>query len=239
MELSAPAPTPLAHELVVGDYTYTVLKLGTPVCSKSATASHLRNLNFTAADLTLVGRLEDNRTYDFQYVAWCTQTATQKLVTADLFEALMKSAQELNRLPVLAPPNREVVTLHDGRKVAVPIVPEFSSASASKKRKSPSASAPLMNGKFVLEDEMLMGGQVNPELKRIAFTPTTQVEAAPAAPAAIVPKQEESGPATAACAPSDARHAHLVTFAEMLLCITNPVCAEQLHAWARSALGVI
>jgi hypothetical protein len=191
------APNPMAADVVIDGATYTVLKLGTPVAAKSATASHLRSLGFTAMDLTLLGLANASGGYDFHYIAWCTLTTTQKLVTPALFEALMAHAREAGSLPEPPPPgNRETVTLLDGTRVSVPVVPEFVPPSKKRKATAPKPLDALAAGAFVLSDALLAGGKVHPDLKRVAFPPRAGTPsranahspaAPPVAPAAATP----------------------------------------------------
>jgi hypothetical protein len=242
------APNPLAVDVVIDGATYTVLKLGTPVAAKSATASHLRSLGFTAMDLTLLGLANASGGYDFHYIAWCTLTTTQKLVTPALFEALMAHAREASSLPEPPPPgNRETVTLLDGTRVSVPVVPEFVPPSKKRKATAPKPLDALAAGTFVLSDALLAGGKVHPDLKRVAFppragTPTRANAHSPAAtPVAVAPAAAPTTTAAPVAAPpSAATHPAappaLLSFAQMLLHMQASPPIEQLHAWARSAL---
>jgi hypothetical protein len=196
--------SPLHLTFAVGDASYTVLRVGTPVSSRGANASFLRSLDFTAADLTVVG-LEPLSEHDSQvaYVAWCTQAPVQKLVKPDLLKALLAEAVAKG---VNVPAEPAHTTLPDGRVVHFPSTPL---APCSKKRKTAPAEAPveaLKEGRFVLADELLAGGKVHPQVKSVELF--------------------EGG-----------RIRHLVAFAEMLLCMHTSPSVEQLHSWARSALG--
>jgi hypothetical protein len=247
----------MAADVVIDGATYTVLKLGTPVAAKSATASHLRSLGFTAMDLTLLGLANASGGYDFHYIAWCTLTTTQKLVTPALFEALMAHAREAGSLPEPPPPgNRETVTLLDGTRVSVPAVPEFVPPSKKRKATAPKPLDALAAGAFVLSDALLAGGKVHPDLKRVAFPPRAGTPsranahspaATPGAPIVTAPVAVVTATAapvaaapvavvTATAAPVAAAPPALVSFAQMLLHMQASPAIEQLHAWARSAL---
>jgi hypothetical protein len=188
---------------------FTVLAMGTPVCSKSATAPYLQSIGFTAADLTLVAAAPVNVTDpDLAYVAWCTQATAQKLVTPDLFKTLMASANEQALFTEPAPPP-VMASLPDGRTLAVPATPQNWVPMTSKKRKLSAvkrACGKLARGSFVLDDELLAGGKVHAEVRRVTFEPD-----------AIRLKQ-------------------LTSFAEMLMCMTVPPSIDNLHSWAANAL---
>jgi hypothetical protein len=159
-----PDPQPLGATLLIDDCEYVVVKLGTPVCSKSANAAHLRSLDFTAAHLTcLVASDDPGRT---AYIAWCTQASAQKLVTPALMASLLESAAPMPE------PGIETVQLPDGRSFTIPTVPHATKP-PSKKRKAATdvkrACDLLASGTFVLDDALLVGGKVHPDVKRVAF----------------------------------------------------------------------
>jgi hypothetical protein len=201
-------PTPVGLDIQIGDSTYTVLRLGTPVFSKSANASFLKALDFHAAHLTLVAAAPVNPdTPQLSYVAWCTQSPVQKLVTSDLYKALAAHADETS--PGWRKPGEDLVTLPDGRTFSVPATAADWAPVTAKKRKLATvkmACDVLAKGVFVLDDELLAGGKVHPGVKRVAFDPD-----------AVRLKQ-------------------LTSFAEMLLCMSAPPSIEALHSWAKSAL---
>jgi len=159
-----PDPQPLGATLLIDECEYVVVKLGTPVCSKSATAAHLRSLDFTAAHLTcLVASDDPGRA---AYIAWCTQAPSQKLVTPALMASLLEAAGPLPE------PGVETVQLPDGRTFTIPTVPH-ATRPPSKKRKAAAdvkrACDLLASGTFVLDDALLAGGKVHPDVKRVTF----------------------------------------------------------------------
>lgn len=202
-------PTPVGLDIQIGDQTYTVLRLGTPVCSKSATAAFLKGLAFDAQHLTLVAAAPVHATEpEVSYVAWCTQSTTQKLVTPDLYKALADSADEA--APDWRNTDTVPVTLPDGRTFEVPATAAGWTPVTSKKRKLVAvkrACDVLAKGSFVLDDELLAGGKVHAEVKRVTFDP-------------------DAG-----------RLKQLTAFAEMLLCMNAAPSIEALHSWAKTALG--
>jgi hypothetical protein len=159
-----PDPQPLGATLLIDDCEYIVVKLGTPVCSKSATAAHLRSLDFTAAHLTCLVASDDPGCA--AYIAWCTQAPVQKLVTPALMASLLESAAPLPE------PGVETVQLPDGRTFTIPTVPHATKP-PSKKRKAAAevkrACDLLAAGTFVLDDALLAGGKVHQDVKRVAF----------------------------------------------------------------------
>lgn len=203
-----PPPSPLGMDIRVGERVYTVLRLGAPVCSKSAAAAYLGSLAFTAAHLTLVAESPvDPAAPQLAYVAWCSQAPAQKVVTPDLYKALCASADEAS--PGWRDDTVETVTLPDGRSFAVPRTASAWSPVTPKKRKLADvkrACGVIAQGAFVLDDELLAGGKVHQEVKRVTFDPDA------------------------------ARLKHLTAFAEMLTCMTVAPTVENLHSWASAAL---
>jgi len=195
-------PTPLGSELTVGGRAYQVVKLGTPVCSKSANASHLRSLGFTATNLTVLAALPiEPHSPDLAYVAWCTQAAEQKLATADLLQGLISATPEGE----LEEASVEV----DGVTLCLPATPQMP-AHVSKKRKHVDVSRAvetLVKGAFVIDDALMEGGVVSAALQDVSF--------------------------------GEPRAARLAAFAEMLLCIHALPTIDQVHSWARAALGAV
>jgi hypothetical protein len=197
-------------QVAVGDHLFTLLRLGSPVDRKSVVYDHLCKIGFTASDLTLLGLpREDGGDFDLHYAVWCLGAAEQKLIINEVFEKLVRAA------PQAPENNEEEVELPNGRTVTIPVVPVLSAPPLpppSKKRKVVDAVQAgveaLASGAFVLDSALLAGGQVNPALCGSRFG---------AAP-----------PATATSA---------VMFAQMLLCMQTAPTIEQLHEWARVAVG--
>ena len=156
--------TPLGRTIEIDEVEYVVVKLGTPVCSESATTSFLKNLDFSANDLTCVVSGTDT----VGYVAWCTQAVTQKLVTPALMKVLLDAAGDLGNAQ-----GKHTVSLADGRSFEVPNVPTVTKLSHTKKRKAESdikaACEVLESGTFVIDDALMQGGKLHPDVKRVTF----------------------------------------------------------------------
>jgi hypothetical protein len=109
--------TPLGYSLTIDGCDFVVARLGTPVCSKTATAAYLRSAGFSAQQLTCLVGADDR----IAHVVWCTQAANQKLVTPALMAALLGDAPPDDS----ATPPTETVQLADGRVITLPIAPRL------------------------------------------------------------------------------------------------------------------
>jgi len=142
-------PSPHGMEIPIGNKMYKVIKLGTPICSKTVNHSRLRALGITMENLTVLAATPVNQcTPELVYVAWCTQAEEQKPLGAEALKALS--------------------TFSAGH---APTTPVAETAERKRKRESEEEEAVnvLSSGAFVLEDVLLETGRANPVINDVPF----------------------------------------------------------------------
>jgi len=147
MDAAAPASMaipPLPREVVINGVSHTILRLGIPLHGKTATKNVLVSRGFTVDDLTLAGlpvkdAPPDGDAFTFVWFIWLTLAEEQKPVSADMLRAIIDFSKDTNRMPIQTPDNRQLVTLHDGRTVRVPVVPEEGAGDKTHRKTAPSA----------------------------------------------------------------------------------------------------
>ncbi len=191
----------------INNCDYYVIKMGTPLFSKASTVSLLKSVGFTLHDLTVVWQVTGTRGC-VQYVIWCMLASKQKLISTTHFEELQKMT------PATLVEGADTFELPCGGEVNIPRRPTLNF------RVSKSTQAylsPLQHGRFVLTDGALkypdVVAQCDFKSERLKF-------------------EEAEGAERPA-----ARSRSLLTFAEMLSCLSEQPSVDQLRRWASSALA--
>jgi len=186
---------------------YYVIKMGTPLFSKASTVALFKSVGFTLHDLTVVWQTAGSRGC-VQYVVWCMLASTQKLISTTHFEELEKVT------PPTLVEGADVFELPCGRQVNIPRRPTLNFRVP---KSTHSYLSPLQHGRFVLTD----GALNHPEAVAKCDFKSERLKL----------EEAEGAERTAACSRS------LLTFAEMLSCLSEQPNVEQLRRWALSALA--